>query len=132
MKHTALLIPYNLADGMKPVSIADDIDSLYPVIGTLMVTRITPRLFEGGLYCDEDILAHYNPPPLNLRATVLAGVQVYGTVVYIREREDASFTSWTEENPLPFVPCVLQGFSEAVAKSEAGRKMIELAEQGAM
>ena len=56
MKHTALLIPHDLADGMKPVSIADDIASLYPIIGTLMVTRITPRLFEGGLYCDEDIL----------------------------------------------------------------------------
>lgn len=132
MQHTALLIPHDLADGMKPVAVADDIASLYPIIGTLMVTRITPRLFEGGLYCDEDILAHHNTPPLNLRATVLAGVQVYGTVVYIREREDASFTSWTEENPLPFVPCVLQGFSEGVAKSEAGRKMIEMAEQGAM
>lgn len=132
MQHTALLIPHDLADGMKPISIADDIASLYPIIGTQMVTRITPRSFEGGLYCDEDILAHHNTPPLNLRATVLAGVQVYGTVVYIREREDASFTSWTEENPLPFLPCVLQGFSETVADSDAGRKMIYMAEQGAM
>ena len=122
----ALLIPANMAEPMKPVRIANNLASMYPVIGTQQVTPIAPRRFpDCMLWVDEDIMSHDENCIPNLRATVLAGIGLYGTAILVSEvARSEQFRSWDEQNPLPFVPCVLQGFCEAVANSDAGRTMI--------
>jgi hypothetical protein len=124
---TALLIPADMAEPMKPVAISQALSSLYPIINTTIVTRLPAHKMEGGIWCDEDIFSHQTKPAFNLRATILVGVAVFGHVVYTREVRvgmDTMFASWDENNPLPFVPCVLQGFADAVQNSPAGKAMI--------
>lgn len=130
MKNTAnivaLLIPADMAEPMKPVRIANNLSSMYPVIGTQQVTAVAPRRFpDCMLWVDEDIMSHNENCIPNLRATVLAGIGLYGTAILVSEvTGSGQFRSWDEQNPLPFAPCVLQGFCEAVANSVAGRTMI--------
>lgn len=130
MKNTAnivaLLIPANMAEPMKPIRIANDLESMYPVIGTTALVPVAPRRFNDCmLWVDEDVMSHEDNCIPNLRATVLAGIGLYGTAILVSEVTGSQqFRSWDEQNPLPFPPCVLQGFCEAVANSNSGRTMI--------
>jgi len=122
----ALLIPANMAEPMKPIRIANDLESMYPVIGTTALVPVAPRRFDDCmLWVDEDVMSHEDNCIPNLRATVLAGIGLYGTAILVSEVTGSQqFRSWDEQNPLPFPPCVLQGFCEAVANSNSGRTMI--------
>jgi hypothetical protein len=122
----ALLIPANMTEPMKPIRIANDLESMYPVIGTQQVIPVAPRRFNDCmLWVDEDVMSHEDNCIPNLRATVLAGIGLYGTAILVSEVTGSQqFRSWDEQNPLPFPPCVLQGFCEAVANSNSGRTMI--------
>jgi hypothetical protein len=120
----ALLIPADLAAPMKPVEITTDLASMYPIIGTTIVQPVALRHFpDCMLWMDEDIMCHPNNCVPNLRATVLAGIGLYGTAILVSE-QNQKFRSWDENNTLPFVPCVLQTFSEEVANSDMGRLMV--------
>ena len=122
----ALLIPCTLSEPMKPVRIGHDIATMYPLLHTRELTMIPARKFENcGLWVDADILNTGNLTP-NLRGVVLAGIAVYGDILIVSHAAGNAdqFLSWEETNPLPFQPCVLQGFSQAVANSDAGMVMV--------
>jgi len=120
----ALLIPADLAVPMKPVEITTDLASMYPIIGTTIVQPVALRHFPDCLlWMDEDIMCHPNNCVPNLRATILAGIGLYGTAILVSEKNQ-KFRSWNENNTLPFALCVLQSYSEEVANSNVGRMMV--------
>lgn len=120
----ALLIPAEMNKSMIPVCISHRVESMYSVIGTGMVARIPTRHFPNcGLWVDEDIMSHEDNCTPNLRATVLAGIGVYGTAILVSEHL-GEFRSWDESNSLPFLPCVLQGFCDGIANTDAGRMLV--------
>jgi hypothetical protein len=120
----ALLIPAALYKSMIPVRISQRVESMHPLIGSNMVTRVPVRNFPNcGLWVDEDIMSHEDGSVPNLRASVLAGVGLYGAAILVSEHL-GEFRSWDETNSLPFLPCVLQGFCEGVANTDAGRMLV--------
>ena len=64
-----------------------------------------------GLWFDEEALLK-GEPELNIRATILAGQPIYGPVLVVSENADGYSRSWSPDNPLPFIPCELDGLAK--------------------
>jgi len=94
MKMPALFIPSSLTDPMRPVDLGDtsSLKPLRDLIGCSLVERVLPcdlvteQLPPMALWIDEEGRCK-NSPVLNVRASVLAGQEIYGNVVVCGERE---------------------------------------------
>lgn len=93
MKMPALFIPSTLTDPMRPVDLGDtsSLKPLRDLIGCSLVERVLPcdlvteQLPPMALWIDEEGRCR-TAPAINVRASILAGQEIYGNVVLCGEQ----------------------------------------------
>ncbi len=120
MNITTFKIPTNHETPGCPVQIGYNPDrgmtlqDMYRELDCDLVQVVLSPAFQGvALWCDEEALLKADPE-LNLRASILAGQPIYGPVLVVSECSDGYSRSWSPDNPLPFMPCELDGLARQI------------------
>ena len=122
---TTYKIPTAITTPGCPVQIGYDHDrgmtlkDMYRELDCHLVEVVLSPCFPGvAVWCDEEALLKADPE-LNLRASIIAGQPIYGPVLVVSENAQQYSRSWSPDNPLPFVPCELDGLAKQIAAGVA-------------
>jgi hypothetical protein len=130
---TTLLIPADLSAPMTSAEVVHDRDGYHlPDLYNLMECQLVEtvhceRFPDCLLWCDEEARLHDEPQP-NIRASILAGFPIYGTVIVscYRNGRDLSWTGVASTNPLPFAVQDLQAHAERLDADPAFQAMLDM------
>jgi hypothetical protein len=91
-----------------------NLNEMYGELDCDLVQAVLSPCFPGVVvWCDEEALLKCDPE-LNLRASIIAGQPIYGPVLIVSENRQQYSRSWSPDNPLPFMPCELDGLAKQI------------------
>lgn len=89
----AWLIPADIGEQIKPIMLDPDpvigedptyLPAMYGPMQCNIVQRVACECIpESCVWCDEDAWAKFPPPPMNLRASILAGRELHGACILV-------------------------------------------------